>query len=188
VSKNNPILPGNPEWPTVWATYRPVQSLEKDIEELRRAGVGLISTRARTVADARNALQIARAGGMKYHISLSDITERAELVKDTGRKPVPALMIAGVYKGKAIDRHLFSFSPAKHRIIIEPPVYSRDLPYTTGSGGDGKPKDTEPVGHYFPDMGAPVRACSLDAGLIVPEYQSDSIVRSGHGWRVARAR
>ncbi|MFC1717696.1 hypothetical protein ACFL6S_28805 [Candidatus Poribacteria bacterium] len=152
------IRPGHSEWPVVWTTYRKVKSLEEDIADLKAHGVGLISWRARNVEAARSALEVARRTGMKYHISLHDITERARSVSEAGHDPVPALMIGGVYNGKAIDRHLFSFTPEKHEIVIEPPVYNKGFAYTRGSGGTGRPKDTEKIAHYFPDIGAPARA------------------------------
>jgi len=155
---NARIHPGHLEWPMVWATYRQVNSLEEDIEDLKAHGVGLISRDARTVEEAKAALVIARRTGIKYHISFPDITDHAHLVKEAGLESVPALMIAGVYNGKAIDRHLFTFTAAKHEIIIEPPVYNKDFAYTRGSSGTGRPLPTERIAHYFPDIGAPERA------------------------------
>lgn len=67
-------------------------------------------------------------------------------------------MIGGVYQGRAIDRHVFAFAPQRHEIVIEPPVYKQGYAYARGSGSTGEPEQTEPIAHYFPDMGAPARA------------------------------
>ncbi|MCX7047670.1 MAG: hypothetical protein NTX50_19570 [Candidatus Sumerlaeota bacterium] len=154
-----PIRPGDPQWPVAWTSYRKVVSTESDFSDLKAHGVGLVSWGARNAADARAALETARRLGMKYHIDFPDVTENRDLVKSLGFAPVDALMIGGAFRGKAIDRHLFAFEPRKQDIVIEPPVYSKGFPYTRGSGGTGAPKaGAEKVGHYYPDMPAPVRA------------------------------
>lgn len=152
------IGPGDPAWPKVWVHYGVMETAEKDIETLRAAGVGLMSVQARDAASAKEAIVRARATGMKYQISLSDITEQRPLVTEAGLESVPALMIGGVYEGRAVDRHVFTFSPQPCDIIVEPPVYSQPYLYTRGSGGTGEPKQTERIAHYLPDIGAPVRA------------------------------
>lgn len=154
----NAVRPGDPDWPMVWTTYRTVESLEADIEDLKAHGVGLISIRANSVDEARRMLETARRTGMKLHIHLPEITEHAGLVRQADREPVPAVMIGGVYQGKAIDRHLFTFTAGRHEIVIEPPVYNKGYAYTRGTGATGEARKTEPIAHYFPDIGAPVRA------------------------------
>jgi hypothetical protein len=113
---------------------------------------------ARDSAQAKQRLDVARRMGMKYHISLPEITENGGLVRQAGLEPVDAILIGGVYNGKAIDRHLFHFSAGRHEIIVEPPVYDKGFAYTLGSHGTGALAAGEPVGHYFPDMPDPVRA------------------------------
>jgi len=49
------------------------------------------------------------------------------VVRQAGLEPVYALMIGGVYNGKAIDRHLFQFAAGKNEIVVEPPVYDKGL-------------------------------------------------------------
>jgi hypothetical protein len=153
-----PIRPGHPEWPVAWSSYRKVVSPEADAADLKAHKVGLIASHVRTVADAKAALDLARRTGLKFHIDLPEITENIGLIKKAGLTPVEAVLIGGVYQGKAVDRHLFRFTAGKHEIVIEPPVYSKGLPYTRGSGGTGAPKDSERVGHYFPGIKAPLRA------------------------------
>ncbi len=153
-----PIRPGNADWPVAWASYRKVVSPEADAADLKAHGVGLISKEYRNLEDAKKALDLARRTGLKYHIDLPEITENRALVRHAGLTPVEAVLIGGVYRGKAVDRHLFRFTATRQEIVIEPPVYSKGLPYMRGSGGTGEMKGTERVGHYFPDMPAPLRA------------------------------
>jgi hypothetical protein len=154
--------------PKAWTQYKPVRGPEQDFPDLLAHGVGLVSSRANTVVEAREALAVARRFGMKYSIDLPDITERASLVIKAGLEPAYARMIGGAYRGKAIDRHLFRFTAARHDILIEPPVYNPKLPYTRGSGGSGVPKASDPIGHYWPEMPAP-----LKAEIVVPLRKFD---------------
>ncbi len=153
-----PIRPGHSEWPVAWTTYRTVRSLEEDIADLKAHGVGLISWRARSADEARRFLEVARRTGMKCHIDFPEVTENAGIVRGEGLGPVDALMIGGVYRGKAIDRHVFTFEARPQEIVIEPPVYNRGFAYTRGSGSTGPANKTEPIGHYYPDMPQPLRA------------------------------
>jgi hypothetical protein len=118
------VRPGHPEWPTAWTTYRRVKSPEEDIRDLQAHGVGLISCRVTSSQKIRQWLDVARRTGMKYHIDLAEVTEEAKLVNGAGLEPVSAIMIGGVYDGKAIDRHVFSFTAGQHEILVEPPVHS----------------------------------------------------------------
>lgn len=104
VADETNIRPGHPEWPRAWTTYRKVNTLEEDIADLKAHGVGLISWRSNTVEQAKEALEIARRTGMKYHIHLPEVTEHKGLVRQAELKPVPAIMIGGVLQGKAIDK------------------------------------------------------------------------------------
>jgi hypothetical protein len=53
-------------------------------------------------------------------------------------------MVGGAYNGKAIDRFRFAFTPEKHSIIIESPIYDKEDCYNT-------------LGHYFPGMHPPIK-------------------------------
>lgn len=160
---NVPIRPGNAEWPRAWISYQEwggsnsITSLEKDFIDLKAHGVGLVSMNTRSVEDAKMKLALARKYGMKYHIQLSKMNERKDMVEAMGLKPVDALMIGGVYKGKAIDRFLFGFTPAQHSIIIEPPVYNAEFAYRSNDTTVAY-ENRERSGHYFPDIPDPVKA------------------------------
>lgn len=146
------------ELPKVWSSYRTINSLDEDFRDLKTHGVGLVSIQARDVAEAKAALSAARRNGMQYHIAIPDVTESGSVLRGRGFDLPDALMIGGVYRGLAMDRHLFRFTAASHSIVIEPPVYNKRFPYTLGSRGSGKQAAGEPIGHYFPDMPDPVRA------------------------------
>lgn len=163
-----PIRPGNPEWPRAWVSYSIIDSLEKDFMDLKEHGVGLVSISAGTVDDARKKLALARKYGMKFHIQFNKINERRDLVKEMGLEPVDALMIGGIYKGMAIDRFLFEFSPGKHSIIVEPPVYNAHFAYRSRQQENLEYDEREPNSHYFPDIPAPVKA-----EIIVPLKEYD---------------
>lgn len=152
------IRPGDRDWPRVWMTYSVVNSVEADFADLKAHGVGLVSCDASTPAKAREWLEIGRRLGMKYHIGFPEITESRGIIDRHHYQRVDALMIGGVYQGKAIDRHLFTFTAARHAIIIEPPVYAKKFSYSTHASFSGPGAEGEPIGHYFPDMPAPVRA------------------------------
>ena len=154
--QGKPIRPGNPEWPVAWVSYTVVDSWEKDFADLIAHGVRSVSMRATGAETARKALDLARRCGMKYHISFPEVTESMALVKEAGLEPVPALMIGGVYRGKAIDRHVFRFEARPQSIVIEQPVYSPAYGYRAGGGG--LEKGGEPIAHYYLDMPEPVRA------------------------------
>lgn len=150
------VRPGNPDWPVAWVSYTMVDSWEKDFADLKAHGVGLVSMRAEDVETAKKALDAARRHGMKYHISFPEVTESLPLVRAAGFEPTPALMIGGVYRGKAIDRHVYRFEPRPQSIVIEQPVYSPRYAYRLGGGGTER--GGEPMGHYYLDMPEPVRA------------------------------
>ena len=150
--------PADPDWPRVWVTYRPFRDVETDVADMKAHGVGLISRDCETVEEARAALAQARRWGLKYHISLPEITERATLVRAAGLPPVEAIMIGGVYRGRAVDRHLFSFQARPQKIIVEPPVYNQRYAYRLRSGPGDEEASGERIAHYFPDMGPPARA------------------------------
>jgi len=154
----NLIRPGHPEWPRAWVSYSIIDSLEKDFLDLKEHGVGLVSMNARSVEDARKKLDLARKYGMKFHIQFNKLNERRDLIQEMGLEPVDALMIGGIYKGMAIDRFLFEFSPGKHSIIVEPPVYNAHFAYRSREQNHLEYDDREPNSHYYPDIPAPVKA------------------------------
>lgn len=146
-----------PEWPVAWASYRRSDDAAADFDDLIRHGVRCVSWQADAPGDARVALDLAARTGMRYHIEMPDITERADLVAGLGFRPEPALLIGGAYRGKAMDRHLFGFSAGRHSIVIEPPVYNPRFAYGIRASDPDDP-GVERIAHYYPDMPPPARA------------------------------
>lgn len=73
-------------------------------------------------------LAICRKYGLKMFFGIEDASKTDRNAKSSGLYEL-AVMSGGCYRGLAIDRNLFSFTPGRHEIIIEPPVYSRDQAY-----------------------------------------------------------
>ena len=100
--------PGEPEWPIVWTSYGTVTSLEEDLQDLVKYGVQCVSMSAKDVEDAKLKLRLARKVGIKYDISIgSHLTVNVNDIIQAGLEAEPAIMLGGVYKGKAIDRHVY---------------------------------------------------------------------------------
>ena len=74
------IRPGHNEWPMAWTSYRTVNSLEEDIEDLKAHGVGLISRRARSVEDARESLEVAKSCRRRVEAGSSSFSGSATLL------------------------------------------------------------------------------------------------------------
>ena len=120
------------ELPRVWMSTSFMKDLdvfEKAVKDCRAHGIDVMNNGA--APDAKlcaERLSICRAHGMKLHVGVSDASKTDKLAKDTGRYEL-AVMSGGCYKGLAIDRNLFSFTAAKHEVIVEPPVYSKGQAY-----------------------------------------------------------
>ncbi len=175
IASVSPLRPGNPNWPRAWVSYQVWErnslsnSLEKDFIDLKEHHTGLVSMGAKSVEDAKMKLAVARKLGMKFHIQLNKMNERKDLLAGMGLKAVDALMIGGVCQGKAIDRFLYTFTPGKHSVIIEPPVYNATFAYRSRKDSATIPyEDREKLGHYYPDMPNPVKA-----EIVVPQKVFD---------------
>ena len=157
----------DPDWPVVWTTFNTgafrgdldeeqvFKKLEADIKDVKSHGVDLIDANPRTIREARMMLDLARKHGVKLSIKVASDPHIGSFdAHDI--KPAYAVMNGGVFKGKAIDRHLFQFTPDKHKIILEPPVYNSNFAYVDKKTG-------LPAVHYYPGVGSP-----LKAELIVP--------------------
>ncbi len=131
---------GIPPFPRIWTTYSVCKNYDEDFTDLRNHGVeAIVSGRA-----SKEILVAARKHGMKIMMEINDITEQAYRIDST--KVKRALMMAGAYQGKAIDRFRFAFSPEPQKIVIENPIYDKINCYG------------ENLGHYIPGMKDPVRA------------------------------
>jgi hypothetical protein len=115
------LKPGDPDWPVVWMSYgSPVKSIEEDLQDMLDHGVQCVSMSTKNEEDARYKLQLARKLGLKYDIRVgSHLTVNVDDIEKAGLVPEQAIMLGGVYKGKAIDRHVYTFDPDVQKIVIE---------------------------------------------------------------------
>lgn len=127
-------------FPRVWTTYSKVKSYDEDFADLKKHGIGAVVM----PRSSEEALKAARKSGMKIIMEINDVTEQAYRIDSS--KVVRAVMLAGAYNGRAIDRFRFAFEPKPQSIVIENPIYDKMNCY----GPD--------LGHYFPGMKDPVKA------------------------------
>lgn len=131
--------------PKVWMTYYDGKELDEDFSDMKSHGVDAVEVGVWGVegnSRAVEVLEVARKTNMKLIIGIPEISEEAfNFPQD---KVERAVMMGGAYNGKAIDRFRFPFTPQKHEITIESPVYD-----STNCYGN--------IGRYFMGL-APVRA------------------------------
>jgi hypothetical protein len=143
--------------PLVLSNYRELRGKPADCRDMKAHGVDVVEFGCPGVKECRAMLAAARESGLAIATVIADITEQAEQIRALGIEPEYAVMIGGAYNGKAIDRHLFAFSPEAHRIVIEPPVNHKGFPYKLGTTGMDGLAGSEPAGHYYPGV-VPMRA------------------------------
>jgi hypothetical protein len=131
--------------PGVWMTYYNGRDLKEDFTDMKNHGVDAVEVGIWGIegnSRAREVLKAARETGMELIIGLPEVSEEAfNFPEDSVER---AVMLGGAYKGKAIDRFRFAFTPEKHTITIESPVYDSTNCYGT-------------TGHYFMGL-TPVKA------------------------------
>lgn len=138
-------------FPRVWMSLQWDPGMEAKVADLAAHGVEVIEVSSGSEQVCREALALCRKYGLKAFVYADDITKRSTpAVK--GRPYERAVMLGGVYRGQAIDRTLYAFTPERHEIIIEPPVYSKRQPYEKKVKGA-----VVRSGHYFGNR-VPVRA------------------------------
>ena len=117
-------------FPRVWTSVcelRTADEFEKAVIDCKAHGIDVIScdSNEKVLADR---LAVCRKHGMKVYIDVEDACKCDWAAKTSGQYEL-AVMSGGCYRGLAIDRNLFSFTPSKHEIIVEPPVYSKGQAY-----------------------------------------------------------
>lgn len=130
--------------PEIWMTYYKGQNLDKDFQDMKTHGVDAVEVGIWGIegtSRAKRVLEAARKYDLKLIIGIPEVSEQAFNFEE---KPERAVMMGGAYNGKAIDRFRFSFTPEKHIITIESPVYD-----STNCYGN--------IGRYFMGL-TPVRA------------------------------
>ena len=143
--------------PKVWMTYKPGKDEVAELTDMKAHGVDVVQFGCSGVKACRKHLDALKATGLKMSFQVQDVTEYFSTIRLNGLEPVPATMIGGVYRGKAIDRHVFEFAATKHEIVIEPPVYNAGFSGKKGTTGMSGPTNGEPIGHYLPGT-VPVKA------------------------------
>ena len=136
---------------TVWMTYvNVVNGLDEDFRDMKAHGIQGVEINTYPAIwvgdeiDLAQALECARSHGLQLAFTVENITLRADRIAAHGITPTPSVMIGGAYEGEAIDWHRFSFTPQRHEILIEKPVFGTD--WTLGNGS------------YFAELLPPHRA------------------------------
>lgn len=143
--------------PRVWMSTQWGGDMEARAADMAAHGVDVIEIPLWTSNLCAQALSLCRRHGLKAMTGIPDPCEDTRAINRLNRPYERAVMIGGAYRGRAIDRHLFSFTPAVHDIVVEPPVYSARQPYVrTAKDADGKTR-TYRAGHYFGGL-EPLRA------------------------------
>ncbi|MFW5756407.1 MAG: hypothetical protein ACOCWK_07370 [Tangfeifania sp.] len=128
----------------IWMTYYKGRNLDKDFQDMKTHGVDAVEVGIWGIEGttrAKRVLEAARKHDLKLIIGIPEVAEQAFNFED---EPERAVMMGGAYQGKAIDRFRFPFTPEKHSIAIESPVYD-----STNCYGN--------IGRYFMGL-TPVRA------------------------------
>jgi len=125
-------------------TYYKGRNLDKDFQDMKAHGVDAVEVGIWGIegtSRAKRVLEAARKHDLKLIIGIPEVAEQAFNFED---EPERAVMMGGAYQGKAIDRFRFPFTPEKHSITIESPVYD-----STNCYGN--------IGRYFMGL-TPLRA------------------------------
>jgi hypothetical protein len=131
--------------PGVWMTYYNGRDLKEDLVDMKNHGVDAVEVGIWGIegnSRAKEVLKAARETDMQLIIGIPEVSEEAFNFPED--KVERAVMLGGAYKGKAIDRFRFGFTPEKHTITIESPVYDSTNCYGT-------------IGRYFMGL-TPVKA------------------------------
>ena len=136
---------------TVWMTYvNVVNGVDKDFRDMKAHGIEGVeintypSIWVGDEIEPAQALECARKHGLQLAFTIENITLRADRIASHGIAPTPSVMIGGAYQGEAIDWRRFSFTPRRHEIVIEKPIFGAD--WTLGNG------------YYFAELLPPHRA------------------------------
>ena len=157
------------ELPKVWMSTQWREPFEETVRLCAEQGVDAVEVPTWSKDLCARILPLLRKYNVKgFTSSGEDTSENVPSGIKDGQPFERAVFVGGAYRGKAIDRTLFSFEPKAYDIVVEPPVYSSRQGYTTRKkGADGKTVVVK-SGHYF---GAYVPLG--DAEIVVPEKPFD---------------
>ena len=155
--------------PKVWMSAQWRDPFAETIRVCAEQGVDVVEVPSWTTNHCAYALAMLRKYKIKgFTSSGQDPSESVPANAVEGKTIERAVFTGGAYRGKAIDRTLFSFEAKPYDIVIEPPVYSARQGYSSKKKGpDGKIRTVQ-SGHYF---GAFVP--TGEAEIIVPEKLFD---------------
>lgn len=137
--------------PRVWMSTQWQSGMDAVAADLVAHGVDVMQVPPWNISVCRESLRICRKYGLKGFTYTTEPSLNSKWAV-AGKPYECAVMVGGAYRGLALDRNLFSFTPAVHDVVIEPPVYSVRQPYTSRKHGK-----TVKSGHYFGSR-IPVRA------------------------------
>lgn len=164
--------------PGVWITYYNGRDLKEDFTDMKNHGVDAVEVGIWGIegnSRAKEVLKAARETGLELIIGLPEVSEEAyNFPEDSVER---AVMLGGAYKGKAIDRFRFAFTPEKHTITIESPVYDSTNCYGT-------------MGRYFMGI-TPVKAevivkkADFDGRQHLKIIQAEITPQKEHFWNMS---
>lgn len=164
-------------WPRVWmcAVWR--TPFENTVRMCAEQGVDVVEVRQWTDRHCIESLAALRKYKVKGFVEAHNPLPKIKEIVEKGLPFERAVFSGGAYKGKAIDRTLFKFSPGIHDILIEPPVYSKGQPYVVKreKGVDGNIRIVK-GGHYFGGRALGTSNPYIPLGtaeIIVPEKPFD---------------
>ncbi len=136
--------------PKVWMSVTWREPAEETIRMCAEQGVDVVLVPTGSQELCAQVLQLLRMHHVKGFTRCK--AEPSESVPSDVKDGQPferAVFVGGAYRGKAIDRTLFSFEPKAYDIVVEPPVYSYRQGYkSVVKGADGKEVVVK-SGHYF---------------------------------------
>lgn len=147
---------GSGAWPRIWTNFNWGGDLAAQFADMAAHGIEVVEVPVWNEAVCRQALALCRAHGLKAFGCTDEPSCNARGAL-RGKPFECAEFIGGCFRGRAIDRHVYAFSPAPQDILVEPPVYASGQPYTRRTAGSNGTVRVTRHGHYF-SQSRPVRA------------------------------
>lgn len=137
-------------FPRVWMSMRWRDPFEDTVKQCAAQGVDVVEVPTWQTNHCAHVLSLLRKYRVKgFTSSGEDPSEDTRAIVRRGDLHERAVFVGGVYRGCAIDRTLFAFTPEVHDIVIEPPVYSAVQCYTSRQKEPDGSWRTVKSGHYF---------------------------------------
>lgn len=137
-------------FPKVWMSTRWRDPFEDTVKQCATQGVDVVEVPTWQTNHCADVLGLLRKHHVKgFTSSGEDPSEDTRDIVKNGAPYERAVFVGGAYRGLAIDRTLFTFTPEVHDIVIEPPVYSAVQCYTRREKGPDGTWRTVKSGHYF---------------------------------------